>query len=166
MNMGDIETANLVRITRSLKLIPSDISLSRFEENLSSEWLNAMNSTNHYQPFRILTAFSTILQKGAEAMDASIILADLGPNLGAINRSAMIATDYVIVPLGADIFSLQGLHNLGPTLKSWREYWKQMRKNWRQPQFPLPFGTTMIEQHSFQLRKGHVISIVLYTNNA
>ena len=35
------------------------------------------------------------------------------PNLGAINRSALIATDYVAIPLGADLFSLQGLKNLG-----------------------------------------------------
>ena len=63
-------------------------------------------------------------------MNASIILADVGPNLGAINRSALISSDYVVVPLGADLFSLRGLRNLGPTLNRWRQDWKSRRKNW------------------------------------
>jgi hypothetical protein len=44
----------------------------------------------------------------------------LGPNLGAINRVAIISANYVVVPLAPDLFSLQGLRNLGPTLRDWR----------------------------------------------
>ena len=71
-------------------------------------------------------------------MNADIILADVGPNLGAINRSALIASDYIIVPLGADLFSLQGLRNLGPSLNQWREDWNKRMENWEQPEFTLP----------------------------
>lgn len=49
---------------------------------------------------------------------------DVGPNLGAINRAALIAADNVAVPLVPDLFSLQGLRNLGPTLRSWRKQWE------------------------------------------
>ena len=62
-------------------------------------------------------------------MQADVILIDIGPNLGAINRSALIATDFVIVPLGADLFSLQSLRNLGPTLEKWRNDWKKRQDN-------------------------------------
>lgn len=58
------------------------------------------------------------MQKAATKVQADIILVDIGPNLGAINRSVLLATDYVTIPLGADLFSLQGLKNLGPTFKS------------------------------------------------
>ena len=102
--VGDLVAARLVEIAPNLKLVPGDLMLSRSEDTLSSEWPMAMGSANRYRPFRILTAFSTIVQDGASEMDATIILADLGPNLGAINRSAMSAIDHVIVPLGADIF--------------------------------------------------------------
>lgn len=55
---------------------------------------------------------------------------DLGPNLGAINRAALIAADYVVIPLSPDLFSLQGLRNLGPTLRRWREQWiERIEKN-------------------------------------
>lgn len=52
-----------------------------------------------------------------------MVLIDVGPNLGAINRSALISADYVVIPLAPDLFSLQGLRNLGPTLMTWREEW-------------------------------------------
>ena len=48
----------------------------------------------------------------------------MGPNLGAINRSAIIAADFVVFPLAPELFSLQGLRNLGPTLRDWRNEWR------------------------------------------
>lgn len=143
-----------------LRLIPGDLALADFEDTLSTEWPKAMGSASAelYRPFRILTAFSTIMQQGAEAMNASIILADVGPNLGAINRSALIASDYVVVPLGADLFSLRGLQNLGPTLKRWRQDWKRMSDNWSSPDFPLPEGDMkpigyIMQQHGVRLER-------------
>lgn len=145
-------------LSGDLKLIPGDLALAGFEDTLSAEWPNALESRNLYRPFRILTAFSTIMQQGAAAMDASIILADVGPNLGAINRSALIASDYVVVPLGADLFSLRGLHNLGPTLKQWRQDWKSRRDQWNVPEFPIPKGAMkpigyVVQQHGVRLNR-------------
>ena len=141
-----------------LRLIPGDLALAEFEDTLSNEWPNAMDSRNLYRPFRILTAFSTIMQQSAAEINASIILADVGPNLGAINRSALIASDYVVVPLGADLFSLRGLQNLGPTLKRWREDWKRRRDNPDAPDFPLPQGDMkpigyIMQQHGVRLER-------------
>ena len=98
------------------------------------------------------------MQQAAENTGASVILADVGPNLGAINRSALIATDYVAVPLGADLFSLQGLRNLGPTLSTWREEWGKRKENWKQPAFPLPEGRMkpigyVVQQHGIRLSR-------------
>ncbi|WP_341581293.1 AAA family ATPase [Marinobacter metalliresistant] len=53
------------------------------------------------------------------------MLIDVGPNLGAINRSALIASEQVVLPLAPDLFSLQGLKNLGPTLRDWRKGWEK-----------------------------------------
>ena len=151
-----------------LRLIPGDLALAEFEDTLSDEWPKAMGSTSLHRSFRVLTAFSTIMQQGAAEMNASIILADVGPNLGAINRSALIASDYVVVPLGADLFSLRGLQNLGPTLERWREDWQRRRDNWsnwqrRQdnknaPNFPLPKGGMkpigyIMQQHGVRLER-------------
>lgn len=45
-----------------------------------------------------------MLQRGANEIQADVILVDLGPNLGAINRAALVAADYLIVPLAPDLF--------------------------------------------------------------
>lgn len=156
--VGDILSPTLERISPGLSLIPGDLALAGFEDALSAEWPNAAGSSNLYRPFRILTAFFTVMQDGARQMDASIILADVGPNLGAINRSALIATDFIVVPLGADMYSLQGLRNLGPTLNRWREDWKRRKRNWSNPEFTLP-GVGMkpvgyvVQQHSVRLNR-------------
>ena len=170
MQVGDLKPPCLQPITtqrslfgedigpNDLKLIPGDLALAEFEDTLSAEWPNALGSSNLYRPFRILTAFSTIMQAGASTMTASIILADVGPNLGAINRSALIASDHVVVPLGADLFSLRGLRNLGPTLNRWRLDWRSRRKNWSSPEFPLPDGEMkpagyIMQQHGIRLNR-------------
>ena len=158
LQVGDLLPPALQEITPDLKLIPGDLALSGFEDTLSAEWPNALDSRNLYRPFRILTAFWTTMQRGAQEMEADIILADVGPNLGAINRSALIATNHVIVPLGADLFSLQGLRNLGPTLERWRKDWQNRKNNWDPPEFPLPQGEMaplgyIVQQHSVRLSR-------------
>jgi hypothetical protein len=68
------------------------------------------------------------------------VLIDVGPNLGALNRTALIASQHVVVPLGADLFSIQALRNLGPTLREWRGEWaKRLPKN-PDPKLSLPEG--------------------------
>jgi chromosome partitioning protein len=156
LGMGDLGTPVLQKITPSLSLLPGDLGLSGFEDTLSAEWPAAMGSNNHVRPFRILTAFWSLAQTGAKSVGADVILFDVGPNLGAINRSALIATDHVIVPLGADLFSLQGLRNLGPTLTMWRRDWRKRLDNWPLPTFPLPKGQMaplgyVVQQHSVRL---------------
>ena len=158
LGVRDLMAPVLQEITPTLKLIPGDLALSGFEDMLSSQWPIALGSENLFRPFRILTAFWTIMQLGAKAMDATVILADVGPNLGAINRSALIATDHVVVPLGADLFSLQGLRNLGPTLTRWREDWRKRRENWLPPEFPLPNGRMgplgyIVQQYGVRLKR-------------
>ena len=139
---GGVEKPTLEKITPTLNLIPGDLALAGYEDTLSSAWPKALDSDSLelYRSFDILTAFSTVMQFGATQMNASVIMADVGPNLGAINRSALIATDYIVVPLGADLFSLQGLRNLGPTLNQWRRGWRRRRGNWEKPEFLLPNG--------------------------
>ena len=58
-----------------------------------------------------------------------------------MNRAALIAADFVVIPLGADLFSLQGLRNLGPTLKAWRSGWYTRKRCGGVPSgLPLPNG--------------------------
>ncbi|MCG7865859.1 MAG: AAA family ATPase [Candidatus Thiodiazotropha taylori] len=161
--VGDIANSTLQKITTDLYLLPGDVALSSFEDTLSAEWPNSMSDNNLYRPMRILSAFWQVMQEAADKIEADIILVDIGPNLGAINRSVLLATDFVAIPLGADLFSLQGLSNLGPTLRSWKNLWYKRLDNWggsqekaQYPNFRLPSGKMqpigyLCQQHGVRL---------------
>jgi chromosome partitioning protein len=156
--VGDLQRPELTSIAANLALLPGDLALSGFEDVLPAEWPRTLDSANLYRPFRVLTAFWQVIQLGAAECSADIVLMDVGPNLGAINRSALIATNFVLVPLGADLFSLQGLRNLGPTLERWRADWSKRTANWPSPAFDLPSGPMqpigyVVQQHSVRLNR-------------
>jgi chromosome partitioning protein len=156
--VGDLINPIVEKVAQGLYLVPGDVALASFEDTLSAAWPDSMADTNLYRQFRILTAFWQIAQMAAKQVGANIILVDVGPNLGAINRSALIASDHVAIPLGADLFSLQGLKNLGPTLYSWRNLWKKRLRNWSNPDFELPQGKMLplgyiVQQHSVRLSR-------------
>ena len=98
-----------------LVLLPSELTLSRFEDELSTQWRDCLEGTR-LRPFLVMSAFWTVLRAAALAHEAEVVLVDVGPSLGAINRAALVASDHVVVPMAPDLFSLQGLRNLGPTL--------------------------------------------------
>lgn len=121
--IGDIAVPHVEMVHENLGLIPGDLGLSRFEDKLSDAWPRCHNRDE--SAFRTMTAFHRLVQQGAE-WGAELALIDIGPNLGAINRSALIASDQVCLPLCPDLFSLQGLRNLGPTLREWQTIWKEL----------------------------------------
>lgn len=122
---GDINIPHIEQISSKLGLLSGDLGLSRFEDKLSAAWPNCQLGDE--SAFRTMTAFHRLIQTG-EDFNADISLIDVGPNLGAINRAALIASDQVCLPLAPDLFSIQGLKNLGPTLREWRAVWSELTK--------------------------------------
>ena len=151
---GDIGTPRLELVEEELALLIGDLSLSGFEDQLSSVWPLCMDGEE--RGFRVISAFWRIMQDAAREHKATVILMDLGPNLGAINRAALIGADYVVVPLSPDLFSLQGLRNLGPTLRRWRREWKERLPKNPAKDLSLPEGNMepagyVVLQHSVRL---------------
>ena len=118
---GDIQEPHVERLNDRLGLVPGNLALSRFEDLLSENWPKCLDGQE--AAFRVVTAFHRIILAAVAQHPADIVLIDVGPNLGAINRSALIAAEQVVLPLGPDLFSLQGMKNLGPTLRDWRKGW-------------------------------------------
>jgi len=129
---GDISKPHVESITDKLGLVVGDLGLSRFEAKLSAAWSICMDRDE--AAFRVISSFHRTLVDAANQQQADLVLVDVGPNLGAINRTAIIAANFVAVPLASDLFSLQGLKNLGPTLREWREEWKERLD--KKPQAP------------------------------
>jgi chromosome partitioning protein len=120
---GDVQLPHLEKVASNLALVPGDLGLARMEDELSAQWPNCLEGVA--KAFRITAAFHRAVTLAAREFNAELALIDVGPNLGALNRCAVIAADHVAVPLVPDLFSLQGLRNLGPTLNKWRSGWKK-----------------------------------------
>lgn len=127
--LGDIATPDPVEIDQRIGLVPGDLGLSLFEDRLAETWGRCFddNAANASDAFRVTTAFYRVMEQAARQRNADLVLIDVGPNLGAINRAALVSADHVVIPLVADLFSLQGLRNLGPTLRSWRAGWEDRK---------------------------------------
>lgn len=143
--IGDIQAPHVETIdtqaehpSGALGLIAGDLALSGFEDKLSAAWPLCHNRDE--SAFRTMTAFYRALLTASEQSGAGLVLIDVGPNLGAINRAALIASQHVVIPLASDLYSLQGLRNLGPQLRRWREAWGELRAKSPDPDLPLPSG--------------------------
>ena len=132
---GDIEPPHIEHVEHVSHDVPGldapgllvgDILLSQYEDDLSQTWPKCMDKDE--RSFRVTTAFSRLIAQAGEQYNADLVLVDVGPNFGAINRSALIACDYTILPLSPDLFSVRALSNVGPILKQWREGWKQRKE--------------------------------------
>ncbi|MEZ5402973.1 MAG: AAA family ATPase [Bryobacteraceae bacterium] len=151
---GDIGEPVAVQTAGNLAVLAGDLGLSRFEDRLSRAWLEGFGGDP--AALRATSAFHRLIQKAAAKHTFDLVLIDVGPNLGAINRAALLSADYLVVPLAADMFSLQGLRNLGPTLRGWREDWQGTVLRRATVSFPLPSGRMIpagyvILQHAVRL---------------
>lgn len=106
---GDLAAPSLVEIEEHLALLPGYLGLSQLEDRFSgSEASDAGLALQH------------IVEQAARKRGADLALLDLGPGLTALNRASLALSDFLVVPLGADVPSLQGLHVLGSVIKDYR----------------------------------------------
>lgn len=94
-----------------MHLIPGDLLLSDFEDLLGDTWNAAKGGSE--PALRAQSAIYRAILQAAEKVSAEAILIDLGPNLGSLNRAVLGGSDYVIVPVAPDLFSIRGAENLG-----------------------------------------------------
>ncbi len=125
---GDVREAHLEGLSKGLlNLLVGDLALSGIEDDLSIEWPRCLEGKD--RAFRVTSAFWRVIKDAAERASAEVVLINVGPNLGSINRAALVASDYVVIPVTSDLFSLQGLKNLGPALLNWRSTWEKAKGN-------------------------------------
>ena len=110
----------LEELRPELGLLPGNLAFAAFEEPLAAAWSRAETPE--------ATVVSSVIHRATslaeQAHAADIVLMNLGPGLGAINRAALLAADHVITPLAPDLPSVHGLHLLGPELSAWRAAWQ------------------------------------------
>lgn len=123
---GDIKKAAIFNVAERFGLLTGNLQISSVEADFSDAWPKCLDG--HSRSFRVITAFHRLMVQAGEELGAAWGIIDMGPNLGAINRAVLIASDYVVFPLGPDLFSFQGLKNVGRFLNKWRKEWKERKE--------------------------------------
>lgn len=138
--IGDIRRRGPSKVSDEypLYLVPGDLRLSNFEDLLGDTWSSAKGGNE--PALRAQSAIHRYVKFAAETIGADVVLIDLGPNLGALNRSVLASSDYFVTPLAPDLFSIQGTENLGSKLVSWRREWDQCNAAWDGKNLSIPLG--------------------------
>lgn len=97
-------------------LIPGHPKMSLVEDKLSSAWGEMLGGTP--SGYRISNWCSQLFQELNGRYD--VVVFDVGPSLGALNRTVILSCDYIVTPFGCDIFSLLGIQNISSWIKGWR----------------------------------------------
>jgi len=105
--------------------LPGDVLLSEYEEVLPEAWTECF--ARRTRGYDITTALSQVVNKSAHAFKADVVLYDVGPNVGALNRVVLLDCDYFITPVAADLFSLRALSTVGRAITKWIRDWETVR---------------------------------------
>ena len=105
----------------NLFLIPGDIALSKYEQDLHSSWSDCFQ--RRVKGFRGVSALSSLANTISTSNEIDFVFYDSGPNIGPLNRSILLDCDYFIVPAACDGFSVRAFRMLGRTLYEWIRDW-------------------------------------------
>ncbi len=96
-------------------LISGDPRLALKEDWLAQDWRDA--KAGGTRGLRTTFIFTELISRASPSYD--FIFFDMGPSLGAINRSILLSVDFFIVPMAIDIFSIWAIKNIGQAVSAW-----------------------------------------------
>jgi cellulose biosynthesis protein BcsQ len=114
--MGDVTTIVPLDIG-DLALLPGDIRLFECEEFLAEAWTDSFK--RRLGGLRTTTSISRLVSAVNQGRPFDFVFYDTGPNIGPLNRVLILDSDFFIVPVACDLFSVRALSTLGETLKRW-----------------------------------------------
>ncbi|WP_201784144.1 ParA family protein [Pseudomonas sp. Root9] len=96
-------------------IIVGDPKLSIREDLLATDWA----ATRNGEPRGFQTTFA-LRELIGRLQGYDYVLVDMGPSLGALNRSVLLGVDSFVMPLSVDIFSMMAVSNILKSFKNWR----------------------------------------------
>jgi hypothetical protein len=75
-----------------------------------------------------MCALSRASRELGKKCEADIVIYDVGPNVGPLNRTILLDSDFFATPVAADLFSLRALSTVGRSLARWIRDWKTIRE--------------------------------------
>lgn len=122
LGRGSVKKIGLFLVRERVYLAPGDVLLSDYEEELPSAWTDAF--ARKPRGYDVMCALSDAVDLLAEESKADVVIYDVGPNVGALNRAVLLDSDYFITPVHADLFSLRALTTVGRAISRWIKDWR------------------------------------------
>ena len=123
---GDIDfTVPFIPLPRgnsNLSLLKGSVDLSRYENLLASAY--GMAASGQQLGYFQTSAIDRFLRERGLQDEVDIFVIDTSPSLSLLNRIIFLGSDYFIVPMMPDAFSVQGIENLGTIFEQWKQNWK------------------------------------------
>ncbi|MGH9876833.1 MAG: ParA family protein [Nitrososphaerales archaeon] len=119
---GDVRTVKPYERRANLFVLPGDVRLSEFEQELAQLWGDCFQ--RKIRGFKGTTALSVLVNSIAQDIKSDYVFYDSGPNIGPLNRIVLLDCDYFIIPVACDLFSVRALKTLGQTLAKWIKLWE------------------------------------------
>ena len=101
-----------------------------------------------------------LFMETAKKYDVDFILVDMGPSLGAINRNLLMTSDFFLVPMFPDYFSVMAAESLASILIQWAAWSRQGRALpiLREATYPFPnkipkFLGTIVQNYRVRNKK-------------
>jgi cellulose biosynthesis protein BcsQ len=105
----------------SIDLLPGSPEVALLEDKLSQNWNNFLGGD--LGGARVTNWNTQLLRHLSGNYD--LIIYDVGPSLGALNRAVLVGVEYFLAPMGCDIFSLIGIDNIASWVHDWQEVYNQ-----------------------------------------
>jgi cellulose biosynthesis protein BcsQ len=122
---GPIKEIKPFQIRDNLLVCAGDVLLADYEEELPAAWTGSFaRKTRDYD---VMCALSRAVRGLGQRYKADIVIYDVGPNVGALNRTILLDSDYFLTPVAADLFSLRALATVGRSLGRWIRDWETIR---------------------------------------
>ncbi len=115
-------------LNSNLKLVAGHLSMSDFDIQVTAGLLSAEGGLLQFTT-QFVGALNAVIRKTAEQNQCQLVLIDMSPSSGAMNRSILMSSDYFLIPTSPDFFSYQAIQNLGDMFINWNNSFKRFRKS-------------------------------------
>lgn len=106
------ETSN-----KNVFIAPGDVLLADYEEELPDAWTRSF--ARNKRGYDVIRALSDAVKLLSAKHEVDVVMYDVGPNVGPLNRVVLLDVDYFITPVAADLFSIRALSTVGRAVGKW-----------------------------------------------
>ena len=124
---GPIRDIEPFEVGNELYLCAGDVLLADYEEELPAAWTGSFARKG--RDYDVMCALSRAVRRLAKTYEVDLVIYDVGPNVGPLNRTVLLDADYFATPVAEISFRYVHcpLSTVGRSVARWVRDWKTVR---------------------------------------